>query len=84
MTGRSEAVPKMPHRIDKLYESILKHPEYQTRLDEGMRFAFEQGCVSGGSWCPKQNNAWSRKIWKFLYLNEPMKDDARKEETKDD
>jgi len=65
--------PKMPRAIKKLYKQILNHPEYKNQK-ESLRFAFEAGCVGGGSWCFKENNKWSRKIWRHLYLGEPMDD----------
>lgn len=45
------------------------------QLTEGIRFAFEQGCVNGGSWCTKENNAWARSLWKELYLAGSSNDD---------
>ncbi len=57
----------------ELYEQILKHPEYRTKLDHATRWAFERGCVGGGSWCTRQNNKWSREIWDYLFLDIPMK-----------
>lgn len=64
---------KMPVRISALYKQIMEHPEYKTKLDGTTRWAFEAGCVGGGSWCTKQNNAWSREIWKHLYWDEDPK-----------
>jgi len=64
-------MPKEPHRIKTLHEQILAHPDYKTKLSETTRWAFEAGCVGGGSLCDKENNQWSRKIWRFLYMNGP-------------
>jgi hypothetical protein len=62
---------KCPHKIKVVYDEILKHPKYP-ELKSGTRFAFEHACVRNMSWCTKQNNAWSRKIWHHLYLGEPL------------
>jgi hypothetical protein len=67
----------MPHRIKALYKEIMKHPKYETRFSETKRWAFEAGCVGGGSWCEKQNNKWCRKLWRQLYWDEPTSDDER-------
>ncbi len=61
---------KEPQRINKLYEQILKHPRYP-ELSSATRFAFEAGCVGGGSWCTKANNRWTRTIWRHLYKGGP-------------
>lgn len=60
---------KMPHRMKKVHQMILEHPDYKD-LKESTRFCFEMGCYGGFSYCTKENNAWSRKIWKYLYWNE--------------
>jgi hypothetical protein len=70
--------PKMPNRIKKLYKQILKHPKYPT-LSDALHFAFECGCVGGGSWCTKENNAWTRKIWKHLHWGTPLEDEPAPE-----
>ena len=67
--------PKEPRRIDKLHEQILTHSDYKTKLSEGTRFAFDNGCVCHGSQCDKENNQWSRQIWRYLYLGTPMEEE---------
>jgi hypothetical protein len=62
----------MPRLIKDVHAQILRHPEYRTKLSEATVWAFEAGCVCRGSWCDKQNNAWSRKIWRHLYENGPV------------
>lgn len=62
--------PKMPHRIKTLYQQIMAHPRCP-ETSSSFKFAFEAGCVGGGSWCSKENNAWCRSVWKHLYLGEP-------------
>jgi hypothetical protein len=69
--AKLEAGPKMPRRIKELHKQIMAHPEYKTKLTSTTRFAFEGGCVGGGSWCDAENNKWSREIWKHLYANGP-------------
>lgn len=64
------SLPKMPQRIAHVYAQIVAHPDYKTKLDDATRWAFETGCVGGSPWCTKQNNQWSRQIWKYLYLGE--------------
>ena len=59
--------PKQPQRMNKLYDEIMKHPNYMNAT-EGMKFAFERGCVCEGSLCVKENNKWARDIWNYLYL----------------
>ena len=59
---------KCPHFIKKVQEEILKHPNY-SRLNKGVRFAFEIACVNNLSWNTIKNNAWSRRLWYYLYLN---------------
>jgi hypothetical protein len=61
----------MPKRIKTLHEQILKHPNYPD-LSESMRWAFEMGCVGGFSWRQKENNAWSRTIWRHLYWGDSL------------
>lgn len=62
------STPKMPHRISIVHKQILEHPDYATKLSDSTRWAFEAGCVGGGSACAKENNQWSRELWKSLYL----------------
>lgn len=61
---------QMPRLMKKVHQQILEHPDYKNKLDQTTRWAFETGCVSGLSHCDKENNKWSREIWKYLYLNE--------------
>jgi hypothetical protein len=70
---------KQPRRIRQLYQQILQHPDYKMKLSGGTRFAFESGCVSGYSWCEKENNKWSREIWNYLYLGEDPKGQFKEE-----
>ena len=70
--AEATAPPKMPHAIKKLHLEIMAHPDYKTKLPDTTRWAFESACVERGSHRDKENNAWSRSIWKFLYLGEPM------------
>jgi hypothetical protein len=49
----------------------MTHPRYAA-TSAAFKFGFEAGCVGGGSWCTKENNAWSRRIWRHLYLGTPM------------
>ena len=58
----------MPQRIHELHRQIMAHPDYNTRVSETTRWTFEHACVGGGSWCVRDNNKWSREIWKRLYL----------------
>lgn len=62
--------PKMPHVMKKVYSQVRKHPRFK-ELHESTRFAFN--IARGGySYRTKENNAWIRKLWKHLYLDEPM------------
>lgn len=62
--------PKMPHIMKKVYSQVKKHPKFKD-LNESTRFAFN--IARGGySYRTKENNAWIRKLWKHLYLDEPM------------
>ena len=61
---------KMPQRMKLVHEQILTHPEYKTKLNDSTRYAFETGCIGGYSWKVKENNKWSRQIWKYLHWNE--------------
>jgi len=54
-----------------VYQQILVHPEYALRLSKTTRWVFEAACVRGHSWCTRENNAWSRQIWRFLYAGGP-------------
>lgn len=63
--------PKGPRTIKQVYKEILGHPEYKMKLSDSTRFAFEVGCVAGGSQCYKENNKWCREIWDYLYNNGP-------------
>jgi hypothetical protein len=60
-----------PFRIKRVYEEILNHPDYKSKLTESTRWAFEAGCVGGGSFCSQANNTWSRLIWSHLFENGP-------------
>ena len=62
---------RMPRLMKTVHEQILGHPDYMTKLSRNLRWCYEAGCVQRGSWCDKENNAWSRKIWRFLYENGP-------------
>ena len=59
-----------------VYQQITAHPHYP-HIKSSTRWAFEMGCVGGGSHCTKANNAWSREIWRSLYHDQPMKDGTR-------
>lgn len=63
---------KEPRNMDVLHRAILDHPEYKTKLTESTRWCFENGCVAGFSSCTKENNKWSREIWRFLYKDIPL------------
>lgn len=67
-TAAATDAPKMPHRIRAVHEQVMAHPDYTIRLDANTRFAFEGGCVSGYSHCTRENNRWSRELWRLLYL----------------
>jgi hypothetical protein len=64
---------KEPHRLRTLWKQILEHPRY-SELSEGTRFAFENAVVGGMSWRVKENNRWSRELWRHLYLGTPLSD----------
>ena len=63
--------PKCPRLIKIVHREIMEHPDYTTKLDASVRWAFEMGCVGMGSFCDKENNKWSRKIWAHLFLEGP-------------
>ena len=63
--------PKCPRLIKIVHGEIMEHPDYTTKLDASVRWAFEMGCVGMGSFCDKENNKWSRKIWTHLFLDGP-------------
>ena len=65
--------PKMPRKIANVHKQILAHPKYP-ELSAGTKFAFEMGCVEGFSWRARENNKWSREIWRHLYLGEKLED----------
>ena len=62
---------KEPRLIKELHRQIMAHPKYPT-IKESSRWAFENGCVGGLSWCHKANNKWSRAIWRQLYAGGPI------------
>jgi hypothetical protein len=62
--------PKMPHLMTKVYEEIQAHPRFP-ETNKSFKFQFDV-VVSGLSWATKENNAWCRRVWKHLYLGEPM------------
>ncbi len=66
--------PKMPHKIKDLHAQILSHTNYNS-LSSCLRFCFEGGCVGHLSWMTKENNRWSRVIWKHLYWGESLDGD---------
>lgn len=63
--------PKCPRLIKIVHSEIMEHPDYTTKLDGSVRWAFEMGCVGMGSFCDKENNKWSRIIWAHLFLDGP-------------
>jgi hypothetical protein len=69
--------PKQPRKIKDLHKEIMKHKDYK-RIPATTRWCFETGCVNGHSWCDKENNKWSREIWKMLFLGEDF--DGKKAE----
>lgn len=71
MTEEEKKIAVEPRTMKKLYAEIMAHPRYKD-LSDGMRFAFEGGCVAGGSQCVKANNRWCREIWRHLYLGAPL------------
>jgi hypothetical protein len=54
-----------------VYTQILNHPDNTTRVSETTRWVFETACVGGHSHCTKENNAWSRALWRHLYAGGP-------------
>lgn len=70
---QDSSTPQQPRKIQKLYEQILAHPKYKD-LGESTRWAFQMGCVNGLSWATRQNNKWSRRLWKHLFLGEALED----------
>uniref|UniRef100_A0A6C0IWQ4 Uncharacterized protein n=1 Tax=viral metagenome TaxID=1070528 RepID=A0A6C0IWQ4_9ZZZZ len=67
----------MPRLMKRVYDQIFEHPQFNSHVPEGMKFAirFARG---GWSYCLRQNNKWIRSIWKYLYWPEappPDEDD---------
>jgi menaquinone-dependent protoporphyrinogen IX oxidase len=66
-----DSPPKMPRLMKDVYSQIERHPNYPT-LSPGTLFAYNVAAKGGFSHCTTQNNKWTRTIWKFLYLGQPM------------
>ena len=56
---------KIPSRIIKIKESIIKHRNYD-KLDEITRFQFE-GCEYTDKNIKRDNNKFTRELWNHLY-----------------
>lgn len=70
-------VPRMPRDIKEVHKQIVAHPNYKTEFSESTRWCFQAGCVGGYSWCDRENNKWSRQLWRELYLG-VIEEDERK------
>lgn len=63
--------PKEPRLIATLWTQIMEHPRYPETTSD-FQYAFMYGVVGGGSTCTTENNAWTRAIWRRLYLGKRM------------
>lgn len=69
--------PVMPRAIKEVHKQVLSHPKYMTELPSSTRWCFQAGCVDRYSWCDRENNKWSRQLWRELYLG-VVEEDERK------
>lgn len=65
---------KEPHRLKKLYEQILQHPDFESKLPSIHRLTMQRGARSyttGMAWSDPESNHFARLVWRHLYLNQP-------------
>lgn len=65
-------MPTMPRAMKHVYQQIIEHPHFMTRLNEATRLEFQCAVAGVRSARTRVSNKRSREVWSFLYLDKPL------------